>query len=134
MSILSSKIFKFKRISKLKLKFSPCALEPTCPCKHICVDCSYVDAYRNLTLKGISALRWLNQHCHKSYRIMKVNSNNKWQNNKYYSKDLWNSIYKEAFTFLIWLLADRRWHTPKSIQLDSLHERAIQGHYEWNHL
>lgn len=35
-------------------------------------DLSYIDAYRNLTLKGISALQWVNKFCPDSYRVMKV--------------------------------------------------------------
>lgn len=37
-------------------------------------DLSYFDAYRNLTLKGISAMQWVNNYCPGSYRVMKVSS------------------------------------------------------------
>ncbi|XP_067939168.1 beta-1,3-galactosyltransferase 4-like [Watersipora subatra] len=35
-------------------------------------DTSYTDAYRNLTLKGISALRWVAKYCPVTYRVMKI--------------------------------------------------------------
>ncbi|KAF6028780.1 B3GALT1 [Bugula neritina] len=35
-------------------------------------DLSYVDSYRNLTLKGISALHWIEKYCPSSYRVQKV--------------------------------------------------------------
>lgn len=40
--------------------------------RDIVQDLSYIDAYRNLTLKGISALQWIHSYCPKSYTVVKV--------------------------------------------------------------
>ncbi|XP_067943217.1 UDP-GalNAc:beta-1,3-N-acetylgalactosaminyltransferase 1-like [Watersipora subatra] len=40
--------------------------------KDIVQDLSYVDSYRNLTIKGMSALKWVNKYCPSPYRVVKV--------------------------------------------------------------
>ena len=39
-------------------------------------DLSYIDAYRNLTLKGISAMQWVAKYCPEPYIVFKVRRDN----------------------------------------------------------
>ena len=35
-------------------------------------DMSYIDSYRNLTIKGMSAMKWVAAYCPNVYRVVKV--------------------------------------------------------------
>ena len=35
-------------------------------------DMSYIDSYRNLTMKGMSAMKWVAAYCPNVYRVVKV--------------------------------------------------------------
>lgn len=36
------------------------------------LDNGYIDAYRNLTLKGVSAIKWISTYCPNTFRVMKI--------------------------------------------------------------